>query len=107
MIVPATHATLPFYVERDLQSFVLFFVSPVQFEFDPKSGTLLRASRQEILTSIWKATKAMTILSIMLGITIHYNFEMFEKREVTSFLDLFYWKNLCNNYVMACKFWFV
>ena len=97
------HATLPTYVEKDLKTFVLFFVSPVQFLFDSK-GRVLQASKRDIGQSVWKTTYALMVLSLVLGVMIPNNFALFPKRKVISFLDLFHWANLCNNYAMACKY---
>lgn len=91
-------------MEHDLKTFVLFFVSPVQFEFSSKSGKVVPASLQVIITSIWKTVKALIMLSVLLGVMVHCDFELFQRKEVQSFWDLFYWGNLCNNYAMACKY---
>lgn len=81
----------------------MFFVSPVQFIFDDKKGEVIRASKQDVASSVWKAVKALAMLSVLLGLVIHFDFEVFPRKEIKTFWDLFYWRNLCNNYVMACK----
>jgi hypothetical protein len=97
------HGTLPPYVERDILSFVLFYVSPLQFYFDSKTGKVVRCTTQHFITNSTGTLMSMIWLSFCLGLMIHVDFELFPRRPVTMFWDLFYWRNILNNYVMACK----
>jgi hypothetical protein len=97
------HDTLPPYVERDLLTFVLFYVWPLQFKFDSKTGKVVPCSTQDFIKNTISTVMSMIMLSIILGIMIHVDFELFTRRPVTKFGDLFYWGNLLNNYALACK----
>jgi len=98
----AIHATLPSFVEKDLPSLVMFFVSPVQFEFDAKSGQVIKSTSESFRVTLWKTIQLTIVLTLVLNTMIFHDFELFQRREVNTFLDLFYWRNLCNNYAMAC-----
>ena len=98
------HGTLPSSVEKDLPHFVMFFVAPIQFNFDEKSGEPILLTKDLFRCSVWKTVKAMFFLAAALGVVVHYQYEVFERKEVHSFWDLLYWRNVMNNYAMACKF---
>ena len=98
------HATLPTSVEKDLQSLVLFFVSPVQFQYDKKSGQIIPSTKEQFRERLAKSLQLVGIYTIVLNLMAHHDYDLFGRREVKSFWDLFYWRNICNNYFMACKF---
>jgi hypothetical protein len=97
------HGTLPPFVERDLLSFVLYYVSPLQFQFDSKTGKVVQCTTADFIRNSTGTLMSMIWLSLCLGLMIHVDFELFQRRPVIMFWDLFYWRNILNNYAMACK----
>ena len=98
------HGTLPSSVEKDLPHFVMFFVAPIQFNFDVKTGDPIPLSKEVFRRNVWKTTLSMFMVASAFGIMTHYRFELFQKKEIRTLWDLFYWKNVLNNYAMACKY---
>ena len=99
----AMHGTLPTSVEKDLQSLVLFFVSPVQFQYDKKTGQIIPSTKEQFREKLTKSLQLVGIYTIVLNLMDHHNYDLFGRREVKSFWDLLNWRNIRNNYFMACK----
>ena len=99
----AIHGTLPPYVEKDLKTFILFYVAPIQFNFDSKTGQVLDSTKEHLVRSVTKTFTSATKVAVLLGLMSHYSYELFPRKQVYKFVDLFYWGNLMNNYAMACK----
>ncbi|CAB9527527.1 Probable long-chain-alcohol O-fatty-acyltransferase [Seminavis robusta] len=101
----AIHGTMPPYVERSWKNFVLFFVAPVQFKFDPKTGDVLPSSSEDFRSVLFKTAKGMALLCVLLGLLIHHSYELFPSPEAKTLFDLFRWSHLLshllNNYAMA------
>lgn len=86
-----------------MQNCVLFYVSPVQFVFSPKTGEVIRQTKEGFRQNLFKLLQLTCIFTVMLNLLIHYDYELLPRREVKTFFDLFYWRNVLNNYAMACK----
>ena len=97
----AIHGTNEQFVERDLQNYVLFYLAPLQFNFDPKTGEVMSSSSKLLRIKGTKLLHLMLILPIVLGILQQYDYEIFPRQEIKTFVDFFYWANILNNYAMA------
>jgi hypothetical protein len=42
-------------------------------------------------------------IMLLFSILTAYSYYPFPRREIRTVLDLFYWGNVCNNYILACK----
>ena len=96
----AMYATIPGYATGSLGAYVLYFCSTVQFDFDEKTQQVKRVTwatwfrRARIFVWLFVQT------AIMCSILIPLNFQVFPM-ERNSWVNLFHWKNLANNYIMA------
>ncbi|CAB9499504.1 Probable long-chain-alcohol O-fatty-acyltransferase [Seminavis robusta] len=99
----AIHGTLPPYADVDFKSFVLFFISPVQFKFDPQTGQVLKSSTADFLQVLLRTCQTIAIVSVLLPLLIQHSFQLFPRRPDlnNNFFDLFHWSHLLNNYAVA------
>lgn len=99
----AIHGTTPSFAKSNVGTYVLFCVAPIQFNFDWKTGNAKLASSGDKLNKIGKFVDSMVVLSMLLSVLVPRSYNLFPRKEIVSFSDLFYWGNICNNYVLACK----
>lgn len=99
--IEAMHGTSPPFAEKSLSMFLLYYVSTVQFEINPKTQEAVVVTLQTIVRKASTFLSLYIQLGIIFSVAIPRNFELFPTREIESPWDLFFWGNLGNNYIMA------
>jgi hypothetical protein len=97
----AMFGTVPAFANESLGSFVLFNISPTQFEFDAKTKKPVLASRSDLARKAIRCSVVFLQTMVFFSVLIPYNYQIFPKETIHSPPDLFYWGNLCNNYSVA------
>lgn len=96
----AMYATIPAYATGSVGSYIMYFCSTVQFDFDPKTQQVRRVTWPSLFRRarvfLWLFVQAAVMCSIL--VPLNFQFFPFER---DSWLDLFHWKSLANNYIMA------
>ena len=96
----AMYETIPAYATGSLGSYVLYFCSTVQFDFDPKTENVKHVSWSSLFRRVRVFAWLFLLSAVMYSILIPLNFQVFPM-ERNSWVDLFHWKSLANNYIMA------
>ncbi|CAJ1943635.1 unnamed protein product [Cylindrotheca closterium] len=100
-VVEAMHDTLPSFATESRGNLVLYYAGTLQVLMDEETG------RPVPLTTSIFVTKAMRFLYIFLqtgflfSLLIPCEYHIAPQRQIGSFLDLFYWGNLFNAYMVA------
>jgi hypothetical protein len=97
----AMYGTVPTFANQSMGNFVLYYTSTVQYEFDLKTDKLVPALRSHLVRKAIRCNLLFLQTVVLFSILISYNYRLFPSREIQSTADLFYWGNLCNNYLMA------
>ncbi|CAB9502242.1 Pfam:DUF821 [Seminavis robusta] len=97
----AIHNTLPPLVDRDVWSFVSYYVSPLQFQLDTTTGKVIPSSPEKFSQYARTTLMSLLFLGVFLGLMIHVNFELVPRQPVQTVWDLFQWQNIVNNYAMG------
>lgn len=96
----AMYATIPAYATGSLRSYAMYFCSTVQFDFDPKTQQVKRVTWSSLFRRMRVFVWLFIQTAVMCSLMIPLNFQVFPM-DRNSWLDLFHWKSLANNYVMA------
>jgi hypothetical protein len=97
----AMHGTAPAFATKSMESFVLYYVATVQFQFDSKTEKPLPALRAELASKAVRFHLLFVQVALLFSVLIPYNYRLFPRRDLQSPLDLFYWGNIGNNFLMA------
>jgi hypothetical protein len=95
----AMYATMPSFATQSLSSFVMYYCSTVQFDFDASTQKVLPVTRASMLRKgtnfLWLFVQASLLFSLLRPV----NYEVFPQER--TWFSLLSWKNLVNNYIMA------
>jgi hypothetical protein len=93
--------TVPSFATKSLSSFMWYFGATVEFNVDAGTQQVTRTSNQEIRSKC--ATLVVLFLQCVALYTmlVPYNYKLFPQRQITRVSDVFFWGNLCNNYMMG------
>jgi len=97
----AMHGTLPSFANQSLWNFILYYASTLQFVFDPKTEKPLPLTRGELASRAVSFVSLFVQTTLLYSLLLPYNYSPLPSREIQGLLDLFYWGNLGNNYLMA------
>jgi hypothetical protein len=97
----AMYGTVPSFAKQSMGSFILYYIATVQYEFDSKTHKLVPALRSDLVRKAIQCNFLFLQTVVVGSILISYNYQVFPSRQIQSPTDLFYWGNLCNNYLMA------
>jgi hypothetical protein len=97
----AMYGTLPPFANQSMGNFVLYYTATVKYEFDSKTHELVPAKRSQLIRRAIRCNILLFQTVTLFSTLISYNYRVFPSREIQSPADLFYWGNLCNNYLMA------
>jgi hypothetical protein len=97
----AMHQTLPSFAKQSLGQFILYYASSLQFNFDPKTEMPVPLTRKEVKARLGSFASLFVQTALLYSLLIPNDYVLFPRREIRSLTDLFYWGNLCNNYLMA------
>eukprot|EP00980_Cylindrotheca_fusiformis_P025898 scaffold14838_cov129-Cylindrotheca_fusiformis.AAC.3 len=95
------HDTLPSFAKESLGSFVLYYAGTLQVLLDEKTKRPVPFSRE----IFWGKLKAFLAVfaqaAILYSLLLPFDFSIAPQRNIRGLVDLFYWGNLVNAYVMA------
>ena len=97
----ALHGTSRSYVEAGFSQFLAYYVSPVTFVFDRKTGKVQRATNVEILSKLKKLIPGLVETTLLLNLLLSSDHYYFPTRTRESFVDFWYWGNVMNNLSLA------
>jgi hypothetical protein len=97
----AIYGTVPAFANESLGNFVLYYIAPIQFEFDAKTKKPVLATRSDLARKAIQCNVLFLQTMVFFSVLAPYNYRIFPTRTIHSPLDLFYWGNLCNNYILA------
>jgi len=95
--------TLPKYATLSLSNFLMYHTSVAELITSSSGEQLQPTSNKEIAAKFRSLLWSIFQITVMFSILESSSYQPFPKRENQSVLDLFYWGNLCNNYILACK----
>lgn len=88
-------------MEESFHQFLLYYISPVTFVFDRKTGTVRSSTREEINSKLCKLLPGLVETTILLNFILASNCRPFPHRSRASWIEYFYWGNLMNNMALA------
>jgi hypothetical protein len=97
----AMYGTVPNFDKESMGNFVRYYTATVENEFDSKTQTLVPAQRSDLVRKAIRCNLLFLQTVVLFSVLISYNYRVFPSREIQSPVDLFYWGNLCNSYLMA------
>jgi hypothetical protein len=103
--IEAMYDTSPATVENSLNSYIAYYTTLLQFDWDPKTGSRRKITRSEFTTSLLQLSSFLLLLSIVLSFELAYDFEPFQSRvQLENFhfnVDLLSFGHLANAYCLA------
>jgi Membrane bound O-acyl transferase family len=106
----AMHGVLPPFAydltkrhdENRISKFILYYASSLSFNFDPKTDEVVYLSKAEIKERCRHFVRVFLEATVFYSILIPFDYQPFPgRRPIHHWYDLFYWGNLCNNFLMA------
>ena len=100
-VIEAMHDTLPLFAKESTKHFVLYCSATLQVMIDENTKKPVPFTRQLFLE---KAQRFVTVLlqtSFLYSVLLPFGYTIAPSRRISHFLDLFYWGNLVNNFIMA------
>lgn len=105
----AMHGVLPTFAydlkkphdKNSLSKFMLYYAASIQFNFDPVTEEIVFTTRTEIFQRTVHFARMFVESSILYSILLPCDYHPFPQREIHNVLDLFYWGNLGNNFLVA------
>jgi hypothetical protein len=99
-VVEAMHDMLPSFAGKSLGNFVLYYSATLQFQFDD-NGKPKTMTRTIFVHKVWEFLKVFALTSLLYSLLLPFDYDVFPSREIASLLDLYYWGNLFNAFLMA------
>ena len=99
-VVEAMHGMLPSFAGNSLGDFVLYYSATLQFQFDD-NGKPKPMTRTIFLHKTWDFLKLFVLTSLLYSLLLPFDYDVFPSRKIASLLDLYYWGNLFNAFLMA------
>ncbi len=99
----AFYGTLPAFAKTNRKNFILYFIAPVLFNIDRITGKVALADAAEIRSKYRKIAVSFLQCVVVYSVLIPVGYNLFPSKRGRGFMDLFFWGNLLNNYVAACK----
>lgn len=105
----AINGTTPAFATLNLRNFVLYFLAPIQFNFDPTTQEVIATTKAELRHKSWKVLSLFLQCVLVFSVLIPISYLPFPEKHTGNLTDLLYWGHLMNNYVAGCKckFFFV
>jgi hypothetical protein len=102
----AMHGVLPSFVfnkqgQPCLSKFITYYAASIQFNFDPKTDDVMPLTTRELSRRLGHFGKSFIETVILCSLLVPRDYRLFPQREIQSLVDLFYWGNICNNFLMA------
>ena len=94
------HGTLPPFAEKSFRNFMIYFASPCPCNFDPKTHKVMAFKRKELISRSFELVRSFGAVTILFSVLMPCNYNLFPRKPTEGLLDLFYWGNLLNNYIM-------
>ena len=96
----AMYGTVPDYASKDLGSYILYFCSTVQFDFNAETKEVRRVTWRSLFQRKLGFAWLFLQMTIMNSVLLSRNFQIFPMDRNT-WTSLFSWRSLANNYIMA------
>lgn len=93
--------TLPHFASNDLKSFLWYFATTVEFNFDPKTQQPIPATGAELRRKALVLASLYLQASALFTLLVPANYSLFPRREIHTFLDMFHWSHMFNSYLMG------
>jgi Membrane bound O-acyl transferase family len=98
----ALYGTHPPYVaNRGLWQFLLYSAAAIPFLYDDSTGLPVPITRKSFLSKLRRGFFVQLQTSLLFSLLIPFNYQVFPSRQIGTPMDLFYWGNLANAYLMA------
>lgn len=97
----AMHGGAPSFATQSLHRYVMYFAATVQFEVDPKTQQVMPVTQRHLMGRFLAFMALFGKCTLMFSVLLPVHFTFFPRRPIKTVLDLFYWGNLLNNYIMA------
>lgn len=104
--IEAMYGTSPLVVETNMRTYMIYYSSLLPFIWNPATGTRQKISSSQLLRNVASFLLSLLLLSAVLSLEMHYNFEPLGASPVhlQSFhvgWDLLSWKHVGNMYGLA------
>lgn len=105
----AMHGELPNFAynlekpheKNRLAQFIMYYAASIQFNFDPKTQMAIPLTKLEISQRTIHFARVFVEVAVLYSLMAPCDFILLPRREIYNVLDLFYWGNLLNNFLMA------
>jgi hypothetical protein len=95
------YGTLPSFATKSYNTFLWYFAATVEFN--------VHAETQELIPTTYKEIRQKSLCLVILfiqsaalfTILVPFDYNIFPRREIATFFDMFYWGNLFNTYLMG------
>jgi hypothetical protein len=101
------YGTSPDFVETSMWNYCLYYCAIIPFRFDPKTGKTIKAERAEIIRKSTGLFWIYLLTMLAYSIVVPLEYAPFPSPKggpqswPSSFLDLFHWGYILNNFVAA------
>jgi hypothetical protein len=84
-----------------LKSFIMQYVSAIPFQWDPNTGTFVPFMYSDLWKKVCHFGSVMLQTTILYSIVLPHHYQVFPRRPIHTIVDLLYWGNIANHYMMA------
>lgn len=99
--IEAMHGTLPSFAKKSLPVFMLYYASALQFAIDETTGKVVPVTRQDLIRNATAFVSVFIRTSLLYSILLPVRYQLFQQPPIQGLVDLFHWRNLANNFLMA------
>jgi len=100
-VVEAMHGMLPSFTEESIGNFALYYSATLHVAIDKKTGRPERFTKQIFWLKLRRFLSLFLQTSLLYSILLPFDYSIAPKRDVNNIIDLFYWGNLINAFLMA------
>jgi hypothetical protein len=76
--IEAMYDCSPPVVESSLSNYLIYYTTPCPFDWDKKTQTVRKITKKEVIRMLIKFSLHLTMLSLVLSVLMHFNFQPFE-----------------------------
>jgi hypothetical protein len=100
-VLEATHGMLPSFAQENMGMLVLYFSATLQIKFDTKTLRPVPFSVRIFRSKVTSFLSVFLQTSLLYSVLLPYSYTIAPQRPIHNLVDLYYWGNIVNAFLMA------
>lgn len=100
-VIEALHQLTPSFAKDDVGMLMLYFSASLRIKFDSKTKTPVPFTFKLFISKLTHFVSAFLQASLLYSVLIAHNYVVAPERPIHGILDLYYWGNILNAFLMA------